>query len=133
MQKVIKKLLLIFSMGLFLFGCSKQDTEDAHPVLAQADNIHPSESTVKIPKNLDVVEIAKCTAAAMKAGQGIELYRPWADELTRRYSKIYPEKSKSEIDNYTTERILDKRRYLESLGISTPVGFYKFYKQNCEM
>lgn len=128
-------------MLLVLVGCSnnnhevenvKTDPEIKAAYKEQMQKKQEAYPKVNIPKSMDVVEMAKCTAAAMKAGQGIELFNPWAEALTLKYGLIYPNKNSDELDRYTTERIIDKRRYLESIGISTPVGFYKFYKQNCE-
>ena len=128
-------------MLLVMVGCSNNNSEaenvktDSEIKVAYKEQMQKKQEAypkVNIPKSMDVVEMAKCTAAAMKAGQGIELFTPWAEALTAKYGLIYPNKNSDELDRYTTERIIDKRRYLESTGISTPIGFYKFYKQNCE-
>lgn len=67
----------------------------------------------------------------MKSGQGIELYMIWVNALETRYKRIYPNKSQKEVENYTLERVLDKRKKLNSDGISTTPAFKKFYTQNC--
>ena len=81
---------------------------------------------------LGTTEVALCTAAVMKAGMGIDAYRPWAKALDARYRQMYPKKSVKEADSYTSERILDKRRELERRGLATTAAFKKFYKDNCE-
>lgn len=132
----MKKLLGVFFI-LALYGCSDTKEVESDPEIKAKYEQKIKEKIdanpkINIPSSMDVVDIAVCTAAAMKAGQGIELFRPWADTLTARYKKIYPNKSPEELDSYVTERMSDKRKYLESTGISTSAGFYKFYKQNCE-
>ncbi|MCH7381181.1 hypothetical protein [Acinetobacter higginsii] len=85
-----------------------------------------------VPKTtLDVVDTAVCTAAAMKS-QRFKVYDIWATELKNRYALIFPNKSKSELDEYTSERILDKKRGLERKGYSTKPAFLKFYNTNCK-
>lgn len=135
------KKTILFSMLLIVAGCSNNNSETVNAKtdseikaaykeqMQKKQEVHPK---VNIPESMDVVEMAKCTAAAMKAGQGIELFNPWAEALTAKYALIYPNKNPDELDRYTTERIIDKRRYLESIGMSTPVDFYNFYKQNCK-
>ena len=81
--------------------------------------------------SLDVVDTAVCTAAAMKS-QRYKVYEVWVMELKNRYSLIFPNKSKSELDDYTLERVLDKRRWLERKGYSTKPAFLKFYNMNCK-
>jgi hypothetical protein len=135
------KKLVFLALIVGLVGCSSDNKEvesvkvDPEIQAAYKEQMRQKQAAypkINIPKSMDVVEMAKCTAAAMKAGQGIELFNPWAEALTLRYKAIYPNKNSDELDRYTTERIIDKRRYLESIGISTSVGFYKFYKQNCQ-
>lgn len=85
-----------------------------------------------VPKTtLDVVDTAVCTAAAMKS-QRYNVYEVWVTELKNRYTLIFPNKSKNEIDEYTSERVLDKRRWLERKGYSTKPAFLKFYDMNCK-
>jgi hypothetical protein len=81
---------------------------------------------------MDVTDIALCTAAAMKSGQGIEVYRRWSSALLKRYQVIYPNYSTQQLDAYTAERTLDKRKELERRGIHTRPAFQKFLKENCE-
>lgn len=81
---------------------------------------------------LGTTDMALCTAAVMKAGMGIDAYRPWANALDARYRQMYPKKSANEVDSYTSERIVDKRRELERRGLGTSAAFKKFYKDNCE-
>ena len=82
--------------------------------------------------DLETVEVALCTAAIMKAGMGIEPYRKWAAALNKRYSQIYEAKSATEIDKYTSERIVDKRAELQRKGVITTAAFRSFYETNCK-
>lgn len=81
--------------------------------------------------SLSTVDMAVCTAAAMKSGQGIQLYTTWANALEARYKRIYSNKSQKEIESYTVERVLDKRKKLNNDGISTTPAFKNFYTKNC--
>lgn len=89
-------------------------------------------SKVDIQKDMDIVEVVKCTAAVMKSGQGIGIYKVWVGELTKRYSLIYPDKSPDYIDSYISERVSDKLEYLKSKGLDSTLSFKKYYQQNCE-
>lgn len=82
--------------------------------------------------DLGTTDLATCTAAAMKSGQGIELYQVWSSALDSRYKVIYPNLSDTDRDAYTSERILDKRRNLQTRGIGTAPAFRKFYDENCK-
>lgn len=85
-----------------------------------------------VPKtSLDVVDTAVCTAAAMKS-QRYKVYDIWVTELKNRYAMIFPNKTNKELDDYTTERVLDKKRWLERKGYSTKPAFLKFYDMNCK-
>lgn len=81
--------------------------------------------------SLDVVDTALCTAAAMKS-QRFNVYDIWATELHNRYALIFPKKNQKELDQYTTERIIDKKRVLERKGYTTKPAFLQFYNQNCK-
>ena len=81
--------------------------------------------------SLDVTDTALCTAAAMKS-QRFNIYDLWAKELHNRYALIFSKKSQKELDEYTTERIIDKKRALERKGYATKPAFLKFYNQNCK-
>lgn len=83
-------------------------------------------------KQMEVSDLALCTAAAMKSGQGIETYRKWSGALLKRYQVIYPNYTPKQLDSYAAERTLDKRRELERRGIHTGPAFLKFFKDNCE-
>lgn len=89
-------------------------------------------SKVYIPKDMDIVEVVKCTSAVMKSGQGIGIYKVWVGELTKRYALIYPDKSSDYIDGYVSERVSDKLEYLKSKGLDSTLSFKKYYQQNCE-
>lgn len=79
---------------------------------------------------LDVVDTALCTAAAYK--QDFKTFTLWSTELNNRYTLIFPQKTKDEIDSYTTERIQDKKRALERKGFSTKPALQKYYQMNCK-
>ncbi|MBA1250293.1 MULTISPECIES: hypothetical protein [Pseudomonas] len=81
---------------------------------------------------LGTTDLAMCTAAAMKSGQGIELYKVWSSALDSRYKVIYPTLSDADRDAYTSERIIDKRKSLQTQGIGTTPAFKKFYDDNCK-
>jgi len=81
--------------------------------------------------SLGTVDLAVCTAAVMKSGQGIALYKTWSGALDERYKVIYPKLSDKERDAYTSERIIDKRRALEAKGIVTVPAYKRFYVENC--
>jgi hypothetical protein len=82
--------------------------------------------------SLGTVDLALCTAAAMKSGQGIPLYTRWSSALDARYKIIYPALSDAQRDAYTSERIIDKRKNLERRGIATAPAYLRFYGSNCE-
>lgn len=81
---------------------------------------------------LDTPDLALCTAAAMKSGQGFDLYNSWVQPLNARYKVIYPNLSEKERDAYTAERVLDKRAALNRKGIATTPAFKTFYDTNCK-
>ncbi|TVT78615.1 hypothetical protein [Acinetobacter colistiniresistens] len=133
----MKKILLIV-LAFSLFGCEKPDNEKT---LEQARNDlsghieaknAQDKSATQIDPNMDIVELAICTAASMKIGEGIGVYRAWTEELTRRYKKTYPTKSQADVENYVSERIDDKLRYLKGKGLDTKQSFSKYYRENCK-
>jgi bisphosphoglycerate-dependent phosphoglycerate mutase len=79
---------------------------------------------------LDSVETANCAAAAMKS-QGAGIFGKWFAVLEQKYTSIYPKKNKEEVQAYTTERVLDKRRSLQSKGYDSKPAFNKYYQMNC--
>ena len=81
---------------------------------------------------LDITDMAICTAAAMKSGNGIEIYKRWANALNARYKIIFPHLSDKERDIYTAERIMDKKKALNRKGYETTPTFKKFYSLNCK-
>lgn len=80
---------------------------------------------------LETTDLAVCTAAAMKSGQGFNLYNRWVTALDARYKVIFPQLTSKERDSYTSERVIDKRKLLNRQGIFTPPAFRKFYTDNC--
>lgn len=88
--------------------------------------------TARLVEKMGSPEMALCTAAALKAGHGSEIYSMWFDALTERYTKTYPSKTADEIERYVDERVMDKKHNLESKGIDSPQAFYNYYQLNCE-
>ena len=135
----MKKLIICGFITLTLAGCGnkapdKNQSEKQKSELNQSADKQKniaSQST-KIDPKMDIVDLATCTAASMKIGQGIGVYKVWTEELTNRYRKTYPSKSESEISNYVSERIDDKLRYLKSKGLDSQISFTKFYDLNCK-
>jgi hypothetical protein len=80
---------------------------------------------------LSTPDMAVCTAAAMKSGQGFDLYKRWVGALEARYKIIYSNLSPKEVDSYTAERVMDKKRSLNKKGIQTSSAFKNFYSVNC--
>ncbi|ENU80008.1 hypothetical protein F975_01760 [Acinetobacter sp. ANC 3789] len=124
---------------LSLNGCSK--TEKSKPIdQKQGSDLNKyaeeqkdkAAKIVNINPKMDIVNLAKCTAASMKIGQGIGIYKVWTEELTNRYRKIYPDKSVSELDSYVGERITDKLRSLRESGFDSQQAFSKYYDMNCK-
>ncbi len=94
------------------------------PVVGQAKWMDKSE--------LETVDMVRCTAAVMRAGMGIELYRKWTKALEQRYSKMYKSKTAKEVDAYISERILDKRAELQRQGMQTTAALKRYYDLNCK-
>lgn len=97
-----------------------------------ANNISTGVIDPQLIKNMGSPEMALCTAAALKAGHGSEIYSMWVDALTKRYMLTYPNKTADEIERYVDERVIDKKHNLESKGIDSPQAFYNYYQMNCE-
>lgn len=149
MKKFIKWVLIIF-LGFFLLGVvlnliglkgsdnnTNQNTNSSEKERTSIESTQTSgeqseTKTVsnKVESSLDSVELAKCTAAAMKS-QKIDIFTKWYDVLKAKYGQIYPNKSTKELDDYALERVLDKRRYLESKGYDSKPAFNKYYQMNC--
>lgn len=133
----MRKLILVISI-LTLIGCEKSsdkavESKNKSELNAYAENQKDSASkTIKIDPKMDIADLATCTAASMKIGQGIGVYKVWTEELTRRYGKIYSDKSASDLENYVGERITDKLKYLRSKGMDTQNSFLNFYDANCK-
>lgn len=81
---------------------------------------------------MKITDLTSCTAASMKMGNGIAFYEKWADVLHVRYQHTSPSKSFDEIDKYTSEMILDKKRELEKSGIHSQQAFTDYYDANCK-
>lgn len=79
---------------------------------------------------LSTPDMAKCAAAALKTDQ--DLWGKWYEVLKARYAIIYKEKSPKEIENYTIERVIDKRRDLNRDGIDSKRAYLDYFKINCE-
>lgn len=81
---------------------------------------------------IDITDLATCTAAAMKSGQGIILFNKWSNALQAKYQLIYPQKSHQEIDSYSAGRIMDKKRRLQEKGLDSTSAFKNYYDVNCK-
>lgn len=134
----MKNLFFYGLITLMLVGCdqSKEKTEDNEHKSAFTNYITDkkdiAKKSIKIDPKIDIVDLTICTAASMKIGQGIGVYQVWTEELINRYRKTYPNKSESELDNYVSERIDEKLRYLKSKGLDSQISFAKFYDLNCK-
>lgn len=80
--------------------------------------------------HLGTPEMAKCTAAALKID--MKLWQQWYAALEQRYSIIYKEKGKKEIESYTIDRVFDKKRALNRLGIDSKRAYKNYFVQNCD-
>lgn len=78
----------------------------------------------------DITAVVTCTGATLKMGD-VKLWKKWVEESQRRFATIYPEKSAQEIEAYTLERALDKRRALERTGVGTQRAFTEYFNKNC--
>lgn len=74
-------------------------------------------------------EMAKCSAAALKID--IKIWEQWYTALEKRYAIIYKNKSKKELQSYTIERVMDKKRSLNSLGIDSKRAYKNYFELNC--
>ncbi|KHN68774.1 hypothetical protein AV645_07055 [Acinetobacter calcoaceticus] len=147
MKKFFKWVLILF-IGFFLLGVvlnlvgvkgsdnntsevgNSSEKENLSIDSTQTQQNEIKTESHKIDFKLDSVELAKCTAAAMKS-QKIDVFSKWYDVLKAKYGQIYPNKSPKELDDYALERVLDKRRYLESKGYDSKPAFNKYYQMNC--
>ena len=126
--------ILALSFVISIFASNKGS--DSEP--QQATHVVAPENKVRnVDENsltfkMDITDLVNCTAASMKMGSGIAFYQKWADVLHVRYQKISPEKSFDDIDKYTSERILDKKRELERSGIRSQQAFTDYYNINCK-
>ena len=89
---------------------------------AHADGF-PDGSTMGTP------EMAKCSAAALKID--MKTWKKWYAALEKRYSLIYSDKNKEELEAYTLERAMDKKRALNRDGIDSKRAFKSYFDKNC--
>lgn len=109
---------------------ASQPIVSTQPVVAAQPSSQPVKEGYADRSDLDITDFLICTAATLKTGP-VEKYVKWADALNARYSLIYPDKTLQQIQSYTTERVLDKRRYLQGKGIISKPANEDFYKKNC--
>lgn len=74
-------------------------------------------------------EMAKCSAAALKVD--MKTWKKWYAALEKRYSLIYSDKSKKELESYTIERAMDKKKALNRDGIDSKRAFKNYFDKNC--
>lgn len=79
--------------------------------------------------DMSTPDMAKCSAAALKIDK--ELWGQWYSTLKARYELIYKDKSPEQIQAYTFERVLDKRRGLNRLGFDSKRAFKNYFNKNC--
>lgn len=116
-----------------LAGCGASDpAPTATPAHAGAATPEPTAATGQaLPLPEAVTDtVVFCTGATLKMGD-MALWKKWVAESERRYKEIYPGKSSAELESYTLERALDKRRDLERRGINSPRAFTQYYNSNC--
>lgn len=141
----MKKIILCVAIAINLTGCEKSNDGNVsyldsnqvkqHDKTTQAIDEKPETTGFESGKTkaefkLDSVETANCAAAAMKS-QEVEVFSKWFNVLEEKYALIYPDKNKEGIEAYTTERILDKRRSLESKGFDSKPALNNYYQMNC--
>lgn len=136
---ILRKIYVITLSLLLITGCSNKENEKQQESKENSELNKYAESqkvaaskTTSIDPNMDIIDLAKCTAASMKIGQGIGVYKVWTQELERRYAKIYKDKSSKEIESYAGERISDKLKSLKDSGLETQQSFLNYYNTNCK-
>ncbi|HGH3636101.1 TPA: hypothetical protein ACJK7C_002806 [Acinetobacter baumannii] len=144
MKKFLKWALILF-IGFFLLsvllniigGDNNNSSTDTLARVSNQENsdtqtaVQTKEEVVqKAETKLDSVEMANCAAAALKS-QEVEVFSKWFNALEQKYTVIYPDKSKKEIEAYTDERIMDKKKRLQNNGYDSKPAFNKYYQLNC--
>ncbi|EMF5518820.1 hypothetical protein QFX42_003268 [Acinetobacter baumannii] len=144
MKKFLKWALILF-IGFFLLsvllniigGDNNNSSTDTLARVSNQENsdtqtaVQTKEEVVqKAETKLDSVEMANCAAAALKS-QEVEVFSKWFNALEQKYTVIYPDKSKKEIEAYTDERIMDKKKRLQNNGYDSKPAFNKYYQMNC--
>lgn len=137
---MMNKIIIFGVLTFSLLGCDKAPIQEEHQYKADTQEVKQvvtenlsnksSEKPINNEIKLDTVEIANCAAAAMKS-QKIEVFTKWFDLLKDRYSVIYTDKNLEQVEAYTTERILDKKRSLQGKGYDSKPAFNKYYEINC--
>lgn len=80
---------------------------------------------------LGTPEVAKCAAAALKFD--LETWKTWHSILHERYKIIYKDRmSTRQIEDYTIERVQDKKRELMKSGIDSRNAYRNYWKKNCK-
>ena len=144
MKKFLKWALILF-IGFFLLSVllniiGGDNNNSSTDTLARVSNQENSDTQTavqtkvevvqKAETKLDSVEMANCAAAALKS-QEVEVFSKWFNALEQKYTVIYPDKSKKEIEAYTDERIMDKKKRLQNNGYDSKPAFNKYYQMNC--
>lgn len=98
---------------------SKKDKSDNQPIFPSAKKT-----------SLGVVELGDCTAIAQSVSSARKL-SIWRDSLAIRYQQINPKWSSAQVELYLIERLADKARHLESLGVDSSAKKARYYQENC--
>lgn len=134
----MKRIVVLGIIAIALTGCGKKETENNSEQANQSaksyleDQKNEAKKSVNINPNMDIVQLAVCTAASMKIGQGVGVYKVWTEELINRYHKAHPEMSENDLESYSSQRIDDKLRFLKDKGINSEQSFIDYYESNCK-
>lgn len=75
--------------------------------------------------------LVNCTASAMEAGRGIELYKAWFDMLDAYHRRQMPALSDNERHVYSLGEIDQSRTQLKAAGMNPQTALREYYEANC--
>ncbi|UFH51013.1 hypothetical protein [Pseudomonas sp. KNUC1026] len=75
--------------------------------------------------------LVNCTASAMEAGRGIELYKAWFDALDAYHRRQMPALSDNERHIYSLGEIDQSRTQLKASGMNPQSALREYYEANC--